>query len=85
MQAARTVLYELIRDSNPKRTFKEVALQIGERPDTLSTRLRDPGRTGYGTLDTAMVINICAVLGVPVSEFFKQVEVRAEELLHSEG
>ncbi len=85
MQAARTVLYELIRDSKPKRTFKEVAQQIGERADTLSTRLKHPERTGYGTLDTAMVVNICAVLDVPLSDFFTQVEARAEELLHSKG
>lgn len=83
MQAARETLYNLIRGS--KFSFKHVAAEIGERPDTLSTRLKDPERRGYGTLDTAMVVNICAVLDLPLSDFFKQVEERAEELLRSEG
>lgn len=78
VQAARAVLYELIKNS--PYTFKYVAAQVGERHDTLSTRLRHGDRKGYQILDTALVVNILAVLDVPISEFFTQVERRAEEL-----
>lgn len=81
VQAARDVLYLLIKNS--PYTFKYVATQVGERHDTLSTRLRDGQRKGYQTLDTALVINILAVLEVTPSDFFKLVEERAEELLRS--
>ena len=81
VQAARTVLYELIKES--PYTFKYVATQVGERPDTLSTRLRDGERRGYQILDTALVVNILTILDIPISEFFRQVEVRAEELMRS--
>lgn len=83
MQAARETLYNLIKGSDF--TFKQVAEQIGERPDTLSTRLKHPERPGYGILDTAMVVNICAVLKLPLSEFFTRVEERAAEILQSQG
>jgi len=81
VQAARDVLYELIKES--PYTFKWVAGQVGERPDTLSTRLRTPERKGYGTLDTALVVNILGVLEVPLTDFFTRVELRAEELQRS--
>jgi hypothetical protein len=80
VQAARDVLYELIKNS--PYTFKYVAAQVGERHDTLSTRLRHGSRRGYQILDTALVVNVLAVLDIAPSEFFKQVEDRAEEMLH---
>ena len=81
VQAARAVLYELIKNS--PYTFRYVAAQVGERHDTLSTRLRDGNRKGYQILDTALVVNILAVLDVPLGDFFTQVEERSEELLRS--
>ena len=63
VEAAREVLYDLIKKS--PYTFKYVAAQVGERPDTLSTRLRDGNRKGYQILDTALVVNILAVIDVP--------------------
>jgi hypothetical protein len=79
VDATREVLYELIKES--PYTFKWVAGQIGERNDTLSTRLRDPHRRGYGTLDTALVVNILGVLEVSLPDFFTRVEGRSEEIL----
>lgn len=81
VQATRAVLYALIKDS--PYTFKYVAAQVGERHDTLSTRLRHGDRKGYQILDTALVVNILAVLDVPIADFFTQVQERAEELLHT--
>ena len=78
VQAAREVLYDLIKKS--PYTFKYVAAQVGERPDTLSTRLRDGNRKGYQILDTALVVNILAVIDVPIVDFFTRVAARAEEL-----
>jgi len=81
VQAAREVLYALIKES--PYTFTYVAGQVGERRDTLSTRLRDGDRPGYQILDTALVVNILAVLDEPLPAFFTRVEERAEELLRS--
>ena len=83
VDAAREVLYQLIKES--PYTFKWVAAQVGERNDTLSTRLRNGNRVGYQTLDTALVVNICAVLDVPLTVFFTRVEERAEEMLHAQS
>lgn len=68
VQATRDLLYALIKAS--PYTFKAVADLVGERPDTLSTRLRDGNRRGYQILDVALVVNILAVLSVPQPEFF---------------
>lgn len=81
LDATREVLYQLIKES--PYTFKWVAAQVGERNDTLSTRLRHGHRPGYQALDTALVVNICAVLDVPLVDFFTRVEARSEEMLHS--
>jgi hypothetical protein len=83
VDAAREVLYQLIKES--PYTFKWVAAQVGERNDTLSTRLRHGNRRGYQTLDTALVVNILAVLEVPLTDFFTQVERRAEEILRTQS
>ena len=72
MRTARAVLHALIKES--PHTFKHVAEQAGERNDTLSTRLRDPDRRGYGTLDLALVLAILRVLGVPFTEYARRVE-----------
>lgn len=79
LQAAREVLYTLIKQS--PYTFKWVAEQVGERNDTLSTRLRHPERVGYSALDTALIVNILAVLDVNIVEFYTQVEARATALM----
>jgi hypothetical protein len=96
VKATRDLLYALIKAS--PYTFKAVADLVGERNDTLSTRLRDGNRPGYQILDVALVINILAVLSVNQPEFFAyvfeladihgakdyltQVQVRAARLLH---
>jgi hypothetical protein len=82
VDAAREVLYQLIKES--PYTFKWVAGQVGERNDTLSTRLRHGDRVGYQILDTALVVNILAVLNVPLPDFFTRVEERAEEILRTQ-
>lgn len=79
VDAARETLYQLIKDS--PYSFKWVATQIGERNDTLSTRLRHGHKPGYQTLDTALVVNILGVLEVPLTDFFTRVEERSEEIL----
>ena len=81
VDATREVLYQLIKES--PYTFKWVATQVGERNDTLSTRLRHGSRPGYQTLDTALVVNILGVLEVSLPDFFTRVELRSEELLRS--
>jgi hypothetical protein len=79
VDATREVLYSLIKES--PYTFKWVATQVGERNDTLSTRLRHGNKRGYQTLDTALVVNILGVLEVSLPEFFTRVEDRSEEIL----
>jgi hypothetical protein len=76
VQATRDLLYALIKAS--PYTFKAVADLVGERNDTLSTRLRDGGRRGYQILDVALVVNILAVLGVSQPDFFVAVFELAE-------
>lgn len=76
VQATRDLLYALIKAS--PYTFKAVADLVGERNDTLSTRLRDGNRPGYQILDVALVINILAVLDVPQPQFFTTVFELAE-------
>ena len=77
LQATRDVLRRLIKSS--PYTTKYVAQQVGEEYTTLIHRLKGE-RPSYQQLDTALVVNILAVLDVPISLFFMQVEVRAEEL-----
>jgi hypothetical protein len=76
VQATRDLLYQLVKAS--PYTFKAVAERVGERNDTLSTRLRDGNRRGYQILDVALVINILATLDVNQPEFFKFVFELAE-------
>ena len=70
--ATRAVLYALVKDS--PHTFRWVAEQIGERNDTLSTRLRHPEKRGYGTLDLAMVLAILDTIGVSFTEYARRVD-----------
>ena len=78
MQAARETLRALVKAS--PYTTKYVAAQVGEEYTTLIHRLKGE-RATYQQLDTALVVNILAVLDVPLSDFFTQVERRAEELM----
>lgn len=77
LQATRDVLRGLIK-SSPYST-KYVAQQVGEEYTTLIHRLKGQ-RPGYQQLDTALVVNILALLNIPISVFFTQVEERAREL-----
>lgn len=79
--AARQLLRAHIKAS--KYTVKQVAAAIGEEYTGLSKRLSGHV-AGYQGLDTSTVVNVCALLNIPVSEFFKQVEARAAELLEEE-
>lgn len=79
VDATREVLYQLIKES--PYTFKWVAAQVGERNDTLSTRLRHGQRRGYQILDTALVVNILGVLEVSLTDFFTRVEERSDQIL----
>ena len=64
-------------------TTKYIAAQVGEEYTTFIHRLRGQ-RNGYQQLDTALVVNVLALIDVPISEFFIRVEARAEELLRSQ-
>lgn len=80
MTAAREVLRALVKAS--PYTVKQVAALVGEEYTGFSKRLS--GKVaGYQQLDTALVVNVCALLEVPISDFFKRVEVRAAELQRS--
>ena len=82
VEAAREILRALVKDS--PYTAKYVAQQVGEEYTTFMHRLKGE-RPSYQQLDTALVVNVLAVLDYPLSDFFKRVEARAEELLHSEA
>ena len=71
MTAARAVLHKLIKDSPHK--FKDVAEQVGERPDTLSSRLSKRGFVGYN-LDVGLVLAILDTIGVSFTEYARLVE-----------
>ena len=81
LQATRDVLRGLIK-SSPYST-KYVAQKVGEEYTTLIHRLKGQ-RPGYQQLDTALVVNILALLDVDLSVFFTQVEGRAQELQRSD-
>lgn len=78
MQAARETLRQLVKES--PYTAKYIAAQVGEEYTTFIHRLKGE-KVGYQLLDTSLVVNVLAIVGVPISEFFTRVEVRAEELL----
>ena len=81
MEAARETLRALVKAS--PYTTKYIAAQVGEEYTTFIHRLKGQ-RATYQQLDTALVVNVLALLDVPLSEFFTRVEVRAEELLRQE-
>ena len=81
MEAARETLRALVKAS--PYTTKYIAAQVGEEYTTFIHRLRGQ-RNGYQQLDTALVVNVLALIDVPISEFFIRVEARAEELLRSQ-
>lgn len=81
LQATRDVLRGLIKSS--PYTTKYVAQQVGEEYTTLIHRLKGQ-RSTYQQLDTALVVNILALIDVPISEFFTQVESRAEDLMRGQ-
>ena len=80
VDAARETLRRLVKES--PFTAKYVAQQVGEEYTTFMHRLKGE-RPSYQLLDTAFVVNLLAVINYPLSDFFTQVEVRAEELLRS--
>lgn len=82
VEAAREILRTLVKDS--PYTTKYVAQQVGEEYTTFLHRLKGERKT-YQQLDTALVVNVLAVLDYPISEFFTRVEARAAELTRSEG
>lgn len=77
MTAAREVLRALVKAS--PYTAKYIAQEVGEPYTSFVHRLKGT-RQSYRTLDTALVINVLAVVGVSLSDFYTQVEERAEEL-----
>lgn len=79
-QAAREVLAALVKDS--PYTSKYIAEQVGELPSTFTHRLKG-NRPGYQNLDTALVVNVLTVIGVPFEEWARRAQERAEELLRS--
>lgn len=79
-QAAREVLAALVKDS--PYTSKYIAEQVGELPSTFTHRMKG-NRAGYQNLDTALVVNVLTVIGVPFEEWARQAQERAEELLRS--
>lgn len=79
VQAAREVLRALVKAS--PLPAKYVASQVDEEYTTFMHRLA--GRKSYHLLDTAFVVNVLGVLEIPLTDFFTQVEQRAEELLRS--
>ena len=80
-RAAREVLATLVKDS--PYTSKYIAEQVGEHPSTFTHRMKG-NRAGYQNLDTALVVNVLTVIGVPFEVWAKQSQERAEELLRSE-
>jgi len=80
LQATREILRALVKAS--PYTAKYVASQVGEEYTTFVHRLRGE-RPGYQLLDTAFVVNVLAVLDIPIVDFFTQVQERAEELQRS--
>ena len=81
VEAAREILRTLVKDSPYTATY--VAQQVGEEYTTFLHRLKGE-RKSYQQLDTALVVNILAVLDFPLSEFFTRVEERAAEILQSQ-
>jgi hypothetical protein len=77
MEATRETLRALVKDS--PYTVKYVAAQVGEEYTTFIHRLSGQ-RQSYQQLDTALVVNVLALLDVPLADFFTQVQARAEEL-----
>ena len=80
MQATRETLRALVKAS--PYSAKYVASQVGEEYTTFIHRLKGE-RKSYQQLDTALVVNVLALLDVPLSDFFNRVEARAEELQRS--
>lgn len=80
-RAAREVLAALVKDS--PYTSKYIAEQVGELPSTFTHRMKG-NRAGYQNLDTALVVNVLAVIGVPLDVWAKQAQERAEEILRAE-
>jgi len=78
MQAARETLRTLVKES--PYTAKYIAAQVGEDYTTFSHRLVGK-RPGYQQLDTALVVNVLAILDYPIADFFTRVQARAEELM----
>lgn len=77
MEAARETLRELVKAS--PYTTKYIASQVGEEYTTFVHRLKGR-RATYQQLDTALVVNVLALLDVSLADFFTRVERRAEEL-----
>ena len=82
MIATRETLRALIRES--PYTLRSVADRVGEEYTTLSKRLHG-NVEGYRQLDTAVVVNILAMLDMPIGDFFTRVEERAQEILRNQG
>ena len=80
MEAARETLRALVKAS--PYTTKYIAAQVGEEYTTFIHRLKGE-RKSYQQLDTALVVNVLALLDVPLSDFFRTVEARAEEIQRS--
>ena len=78
VEATRELLRELVKNSTP--SAKWIAEQVGEDRTTFTHRLSGK-RPSYRQLDTSFVVGILTALDVPVSDFFTQVEGRAEEIL----
>lgn len=78
MIAARETLRTLVKKS--PYTAKYIAAQVGEDYTTFSHRLSGK-RADYRLLDTALVVNVLAILDHPIGEFFTQVQARADELM----
>lgn len=77
LRATRDMLYALIKES--RHTFREVSAAVGERHDTLSTRLRRPETRGYGGLDASLIVNVAAYLGVSPGALIVAAETLAAE------
>jgi hypothetical protein len=70
LDASRALLRALVKESPYPATY--IAEQIGEPYTSLLHRLKGTRATFRG-LDTSVVINILAVLEIPVQDFFVQV------------
>jgi len=82
IEATRETLRALVKAS--PYTTKYIAQQVGEEYTSYVHRLKGT-RASFHKLDTALVVNTLAVLDVPISEFFTQVERRAEEILRRQS